>query len=109
MRKLATLPVCRPAPVRARVDVSAFASLCKALGDETRVEIVALLAASREPLCACHIEAHFDLAQPTISHHLKILRKAGVLRAERRGTWIHYALDHDVLARLASFPRALGA
>jgi ArsR family transcriptional regulator len=81
--------------------------LFKALADETRLEIVALLAAADAPLCACEIEACFDLSQSTVSHHLKLLRKAGVLTSERRGTWIFYALDRAVVERGAGFWREL--
>ena len=73
-----------------------------ALGDPTRLAIVTELAAlpSGEDLCACHIEDRFDLAQATISHHLKVLRKAGWVTAERRGTWSHYRLDPAAVSRL---------
>jgi len=88
---------CQPRKRARPKDVRPYATLFKALGDETRIEIVALVAHAGEPLCACDIEAHFDLSQPTISHHLKVLRKAGWLTSERNGTWIYYALDTDAL------------
>lgn len=69
-----------------------LAPICRALGDATRLQIAALLARADGFLCACEIEAHFALAQPTISHHLQVLRKAGLVQTERRGTWIHYRL-----------------
>ena len=97
---------CRPRGKSARarpVDLRPFAPVFRAVGDETRAEIVALLVAANDGLCACEIEAHFDLAQPTISHHLKVLRKAGWLKSERRGTWIYYSLDRDVLAWFDAF------
>jgi ArsR family transcriptional regulator, arsenate/arsenite/antimonite-responsive transcriptional repressor len=94
---------CRPTKRRKPRDIRPFAPLLKALGDETRLEIVALLADARDSLCACEIEAHFDLSQSTISHHLKLLRKAGVLRSERRGTWVYYEIDPDALVRLQGF------
>lgn len=78
-----------------------YAALFKALGDEARLEIVGLLAAEGKELCVCEIESHFDLSQPTVSHHLRVLRHAGVVTAERRGTWVYYALDRAVLAKLA--------
>lgn len=82
------------------------AAFFRALGDETRMEIVALLAASPGALCACEIEARFDLSQPTISHHLRLLREAGVVTSERRGSWVHYALDPGAATILDEF-RAL--
>ena len=78
------------------------AASLKALADATRLEIVSLVAAAREPLCACEIEAHFDLSQSTISHHLGLLRRAGILDAERRGTWAFYSITKDAAAPLAS-------
>jgi ArsR family transcriptional regulator, arsenate/arsenite/antimonite-responsive transcriptional repressor len=71
------------------------AQLFRALGDETRIQIVRLLAEQTDPLCACHIEAAFRLSQPTISHHLKVLRDAGLVTTERRGVWIYYALHRE--------------
>lgn len=80
-----------------------FARLFKALGDETRIEMVTLLAAAGSELCVCDIETHFALSQPTISHHLKILRDAGIVTAERRGTWVYYALARDTLRLIQQF------
>ena len=79
----------------------------RALGDETRVQIVRLLAEQTEPLCACHIEAAFRLSQPTISHHLKVLRDAGLVTSERRGVWIYYALHRERFRALRDFVRAV--
>ena len=76
------------------------AAALKALGDPTRLEIVALVAAAKEPLCACEIEGHFELSQSTISHHLGLLRKAGILDSERRGTWAFYSITKDAAAPL---------
>jgi ArsR family transcriptional regulator len=87
-----------------------YAALFKALGDETRLEILGLLAAAGDGLCACEIENHVKhLSQPTISHHMRQLREAGLVTAERRGTWIYYALDRSAIARLAQFAELLGA
>ncbi len=80
----------RPAP-----PLEDWAAALKALGDPTRLEIVALVAAASEPLCACEIEARFDLSQSTISHHLGLLRRAGILTAQRRGTWAFYSIVPD--------------
>ena len=92
---------CTPrAKVRSRA-TRPYVQLCKALADETRLEILGMLAERTGALCACEIEAHFDLAQPTISHHLRILREAGLVSAERRGTWNYYTLERPVVERLA--------
>lgn len=69
------------------------AAALKAIADPTRLTMLALLAAEAEPTCVCHLEARFHLSQPTISHHLKVLREAGLVTSERRGAWVHYALD----------------
>ena len=71
-----------------------------ALADPTRLEILRLLAAQPGPTCACDVVEHFDLSQPTISHHLKVLREAGLLRASRRGIWSFYEVDRKGLERL---------
>jgi len=85
-------------------DLSAFATLFKALGDETRLDILGFLAAADGEVCACEIEAHVkELSQPTISHHLRQLREAGLVTGERRGTWVYYAVDKAACARLAQF------
>jgi ArsR family transcriptional regulator len=65
----------------------------KALADPTRLEILRLLRAQPGATCVCDIVDHFELAQPTISHHLKVLREAGLLTHSRVGIWSFYALD----------------
>jgi ArsR family transcriptional regulator, arsenate/arsenite/antimonite-responsive transcriptional repressor len=84
--------------------------LLKSLADETRLGIVRLLAAHGEPLCVCHIVDAFDLSQPTISHHLRLLREAGLITSEKRGLWAYYSLDTSRLSTLGSaLPLALVA
>ncbi|APR82549.1 Arsenical resistance operon repressor [Minicystis rosea] len=86
-----------------------YVRLFKALGDETRLEMLGLLASAGTELCVCDIESHFELSQPTISHHLKLLREAGLVTSERRGTWVYYALDKNTLRLLPEFHALLGA
>ena len=86
-------PLSRPAQERL---VAAF----RALADPTRLEILRLLAAQPGPTCVCDVVDHFDLSQPTISHHLKVLREAGLLRASRRGIWSFYEVDRKGLELL---------
>ena len=74
--------------------------LFKALADATRVEILRLLAAQRGPTCVCDVVAHFGLSQPTISHHLRVLREAGLVRASKIGIWSFYEPDPRVRNRL---------
>jgi ArsR family transcriptional regulator len=70
----------------------------KALSDPTRVAIVNRLAAAE--CCVCDLNAAFELSQPTISHHLKVLREAGLVDSTRRGTWAYYRLVPEALDAL---------
>jgi ArsR family transcriptional regulator len=96
-----TLPVlcCGPstAPL-AGDDADRLAERFKALGDPTRVAIVNRLAQGE--CCVCDLNAAFDLAQPTISHHLKVLRDAGLVASTRRGTWAYYRLVDEAVLQL---------
>ena len=76
-----------------------LAAVFKALADPTRVAIVNRLA-SGEKCCVCDLTGVFELSQPTISHHLRILREAGLVDAERRGTFAYYWLVPEAIARL---------
>jgi ArsR family transcriptional regulator len=80
--------------------------LLQALADPTRLAIVRQLAAD-DQVCACDFTACCDVSQPTVSHHLKVLREAGVVTSERRGTWVFYRLDPGVAGRLASIAGTL--
>ena len=80
--------------------VDAEAALFKAIGDPTRLAIVATIARARHEVCVCDFVEGFGLNQSTISHHLKILKDAGVLASVRRGTWGYYSLTPGVRERL---------
>jgi ArsR family transcriptional regulator len=80
--------------------------LLAALADPTRLAIVRQLATDRET-CACDFTACCDVGQPTVSHHLRVLREAGAVTSERRGQWIYYRLAPDVAARLGGIARDL--
>ncbi len=80
--------------------------LLSALADPTRLAIVRELAESNET-CACDFTATCDVGQPTVSHHLRVLREAGVVTSERRGQWIYYRLAPDVAVRLATIARGM--
>ncbi len=74
----------------------------KALGDPVRLRMLSLIAGhAGGESCVCDISPAFDLSQPTISHHLKVLREAGLLDCERRGTWVYYRVIPSALARLS--------
>jgi ArsR family transcriptional regulator, arsenate/arsenite/antimonite-responsive transcriptional repressor len=72
------------------------AGLLKALSDPIRLRLMSLIAAADEA-CVCDLTAPFEVSQPTISHHLKVLREAGLVDCERRGTWVWYRARRDAL------------
>ncbi|HEY8407094.1 MAG TPA: metalloregulator ArsR/SmtB family transcription factor [Gaiellaceae bacterium] len=76
-----------------------LAARFKALADPTRVAIVNRLGTAAG-VCVCDLNAEFDLSQPTISHHLKVLRDAGLVTVTRRGTWAYYRLVDESLQQL---------
>ncbi|HEY3247232.1 MAG TPA: metalloregulator ArsR/SmtB family transcription factor [bacterium] len=82
------------------------ASALQALGDETRLKMVQLLA-RHDSLCVCEIQEAFELGQPTVSHHLKILREAGLIDSQRRGKWAYYALRREALHDVAQHIQSL--
>ena len=82
--------------VRAEKDTPIFA----ALSDEVRLQLIRLLSRS-SALCACEIQQAFDLGQPTISHHLRVLRRAGLIDCEKRGVWAYYFLKREALKGVA--------
>jgi len=99
---------CSPSAKARPKDLSSYATLFKALGDETRLSILGFLLARGDTLCVCEIEAQVkELSQPTISHHLRLLREAGLVTAERRGTWVYYAVNPAVRPRLVEFAALL--
>jgi ArsR family transcriptional regulator len=83
-------------------EADAAAELFKALADPARVKLVNLLATSDEPVCACHLTEPLGLTQPTVSHHLKKLTRAGLLDREQRGVWAYYSINREAMARLAT-------
>jgi DNA-binding transcriptional ArsR family regulator len=78
----------------------------QALADPTRLAIVRQLGSQPE-VCACDFTSCCDVGQPTVSHHLRVLREAGVVVSERRGSWIFYRLAPDVAEKLAGIARGL--
>jgi ArsR family transcriptional regulator len=77
-----------------------YAAVLKALADPHRLRMLSLIAAqpATDPLCVCEIEGEFGLSQPTISHHLKVLREAGLVTVTKRGLWHYYAPNPEGLA-----------
>jgi ArsR family transcriptional regulator, arsenate/arsenite/antimonite-responsive transcriptional repressor len=102
MKSIATLPALCCGPATEPLGVSErdqLAAQFKALADPTRVAIVNHLSAADE-VCVCNLVDSFELSQPTISHHLRILREAGLVESARRGTWAYYRLVPEALVAL---------
>lgn len=80
-----------------------LARMFKAIGDPVRLRLLSLVAShAGGEACVCDISDTFDLSQPTISHHLKVLRTAGILDCERRGTWVYYRVVPSALQQLSA-------
>ncbi|QCQ94139.1 ArsR/SmtB family transcription factor [Rhodococcus sp. SGAir0479] len=80
-----------------------LARMFKAIGDPVRLRMLSLIASHEGgESCVCDISPAFELSQPTISHHLKVLREAGLLDCERRGTWVYYRVIPSALAQLSA-------
>ncbi|MFD3995101.1 ArsR/SmtB family transcription factor [Streptomyces sp. NPDC058548] len=84
-----------------------LAKTFKALSDPVRLRLLSLIASHEGgEACVCDLTGPFDVSQPTISHHLKVLREAGLVDSERRGTWVYYRVLPAALARLSSLLQA---
>ncbi|GHK02601.1 transcriptional regulator [Streptomyces sp. Y2F8-2] len=98
---------CCPGLVTAPLDedqAAELAKIFKALGDSIRLRLLSLIASrAGGEVCVCDLTPAFELSQPTISHHLKLLRQAGLIDCERRGTWVYYWVLPGTLDRLAAF------
>lgn len=80
-------------------DAAEVAPMFKALGDPVRLRLASLIASQAE-VCVCDLTGEFAVGAPTVSHHLRVLREAGLVRSERRGTWVYYSIRHEALAQL---------
>jgi ArsR family transcriptional regulator len=111
LSELAAIACCAPlaGPALSDEEAEGTAALFRALGDPARVRIVNLLARSGEPLCLCELQPSLDLAQPTVSHHLKKLADAGLLDREQRGKWAYFAINPDAARRLSAVADLKGA
>ncbi|PWK89511.1 ArsR family transcriptional regulator [Lentzea atacamensis] len=95
---------CEPLPEAplAEEQAAELATMFKALGDPVRLRLLSLIATRPGgEVCVCELTPSFDLSQPTISHHLKLLRQAGLVDSERRGTWVYYRIRPETTDRLA--------
>ncbi|MGA8256867.1 MAG: metalloregulator ArsR/SmtB family transcription factor [Nocardioides sp.] len=80
-----------------------IAPLLKAMADPVRLRLLSLVAAHADgEACVCDLNDAFDLSQPTISHHLKVLHESGLLERSKRGVWVYYRVQREALADLAA-------
>ncbi|MGE5292357.1 MAG: ArsR/SmtB family transcription factor [Micromonosporaceae bacterium] len=109
--------VCCPPLVRqpvGRDEAAELARVFKALADPVRLRLLSLIGAhDGGEACVCELTGAFELTAPTISHHLKVLREAGLIGSQRRGTWVYYWVVPTALERLAGLfspaPQPMGA
>lgn len=87
-------------PTADSMERAAEATLFKALGDPHRLTILTTLVRAQNEVCVCDLTELLPLNQPTVSHHLRILREAGLVTCERRGTWVYYRIAVDARDRL---------
>jgi ArsR family transcriptional regulator len=80
-----------------------MATIAKALGDPVRLQLVDVLRKHAGKVCVCELVPLFDISQPTLSHHLKKLRDAGIVDSERRGLWAYYYVTPDALKELSAW------
>ncbi len=102
------MPLAREPMGEAQVD--AIVPMLKAVADPVRLRLLSLvLAHEGAEACVCDLLPHFDLSQPTISHHLKVLHDAGLLHREKRGTWVFYLARPEAMDALGSLFAAAGS
>jgi ArsR family transcriptional regulator len=90
------------APLREERAVE-LARVFKAMGDPVRLRLLSMIASHQGgEACVCELTGVFDLSGPTISHHLKVLREAGLITGERRGTWVYYRVRPDLLHQVSA-------
>lgn len=77
-----------------------IARIAKALGDPIRLQMLDVLRKHAGKVCVCELTPLFDVGQPTVSHHLKVLREAGIVDSERQGLWAYYYVRPDALKEL---------
>jgi ArsR family transcriptional regulator, arsenate/arsenite/antimonite-responsive transcriptional repressor len=98
-------PCCEPVvyPDVERKQAERMASIAKALADPVRLQLVDVLRKHAGKVCVCELVPLFDLSQPTVSHHLKVLREAGIVDSERQGLWAYYYVTPDSLKELSAW------
>ena len=98
-------PCCEPVayPDVERKAAARMAAVAKALGDPVRLQLVDVLRRHAGKVCVCELVPLFDLSQPTVSHHLRVLRDAGIVGSERQGLWAYYYVKIDALEELSEW------
>jgi ArsR family transcriptional regulator len=98
-------PCCEPVvyPDTKRAEAARMAKVAKAIGDPIRLQLVDVLRKHAGKVCVCELTPLFDVGQPTVSHHLKVLRDAGVVDSERHGLWAYYYVLPDSLEELSQW------
>jgi ArsR family transcriptional regulator len=98
-------PCCEPVvyPDVERLEAERMAVVAKALGDPVRLQLVDVLRKHAGKVCVCELVPLFDLSQPTVSHHLKKLRDAGIVGSEREGLWAYYYVIPEALEELSAW------
>jgi ArsR family transcriptional regulator len=98
-------PCCDPVvyPDTDRAEAERMATVAKALGDPIRLQLVDVLRKHAGKVCVCELTPLFDVGQPTVSHHLKVLRDAGIVDSERRGLWAYYYVLPEGLTELSEW------
>jgi ArsR family transcriptional regulator, arsenate/arsenite/antimonite-responsive transcriptional repressor len=98
-------PCCEPVvyPDIEREQAERMALVAKAIGDPIRMQLIDVLRKHAGRVCVCELVPLFDLSQPTVSHHLKVLREAGLVGSERRGLWAYYYVNPDALEELSTW------
>ena len=96
---------CEPVvyPDLEREQAERMGTIAKALGDPIRIQLVDVLRKHAGQVCVCELVPLFDLSQPTVSHHLKVLREAGIVGSERRGLWAYYYVNPEALEELGAW------
>ena len=104
-KRAAGEPCCQPVvyPDVERAEAERMAAIAKALSDPARLQLVDVLRKHAGKVCVCELVPLFDLSQPTVSHHLKVLREAGIVGSERRGLWAYYYVLPDALEELSTW------
>ena len=104
-KRAAGVVCCQPVvyPDVEREQAARMAAIAKALGDPVRLQLVDVLRKHAGKVCVCELVPLFDLSQPTVSHHLKVLRDARIVDSERRGLWAYYYVLPDSLKELSAW------